>query len=72
MVSEDGGRQLKLNEVSLVVEEVTSDGSIEWRVVVERANGEGGTVIGNRRQGLGMEDVKWKTLNEDLLMKNVD
>ena len=58
MVSEDGGRQLKLNEVSLVVEEVTSDGSIEWRVVVERANGEDGTGIDNRSQGWGIEDVK--------------
>ena len=64
------GVELKLNDVSLAVEEIALDANVEWRVVVERANGEGGTVIGNRRQGLGMEDVKWKTLNEEPLMES--
>ena len=58
--------------MSLAVEEVALDGNIEWRVVVERSNGEGGTVISNRRRGLGMEDVKWKTLNEQPLMETGD
>ena len=42
--------ELKLNEVSLTVEEVALDGHVEWRLVVERSNEEGGTGIGNRRQ----------------------
>ena len=63
---------MKLNEVSLAVEEFALDGNVERRVVVERANGEGGTGIGNRRQGLEMEDAKWKTLNEETLMESGD
>ena len=66
------GVELKLNEVSLVVEEVSLDGNVEWRLGVNSANGEGRTGIGNRRQGLGMEDVKWKTLNEEPLMESGD
>ena len=41
--------ELTLNAVSLEVEEVALDENIEWRVVVESSNEEGGTVIGNRR-----------------------
>ena len=43
------GIELKLNEVSLAVEEVALDGNVKLQVVVERANGEGGTGIFNRR-----------------------
>ena len=62
---------MKLNEVSLAVE-VTLDRNIEWRVVVERENGEGETGTGNRRQGFGMEDATWNILNEEPLMESGD